>query len=157
MNQPVEYKVSNNRYESLYIDVTNRCNMSCSFCYSSKDRSAWDMPLDYFTEVCSNLPQPINMRFVGGEPTLHPDFFKLVSVAREHGHHVHCSSNGLNYDNDHFMEQLAPVNGSFGVGLTMDGGTSNRQAYIDLSGADYLDEKLNLLTISARKTSEGSA
>ena len=50
----MEYPVEENPFLSLGVDLTYRCNMSCTYCYNPI-RSLADMELSYFEEVCRRL------------------------------------------------------------------------------------------------------
>ncbi len=48
------------------------------------------------------------VQFTGGEPTLHPEFFRILTAAREMGFtHVQCASNGVKLAEPGFAEQAA--------------------------------------------------
>lgn len=136
------FSIEENPFESLYVDLTSRCNMSCNLCYNSAESTGVDMDIDYFADVCQRLPRQVFFRFVGGEPALHPRFFDFIRIGRQHGHHVQFSSNGLIYNNDLFMTRLQSLNGSFAASITMDGGYSDRDVYRMINGDDYLEKKL---------------
>ena len=67
------WHIDNNPFPNLYVDLTERCNMDCNFCYNP-ERSKVDLGYDYFAEACTRLPGPVNWRFLGGEPTLNDRF-----------------------------------------------------------------------------------
>jgi molybdenum cofactor biosynthesis enzyme MoaA len=139
-----EYSVADNPYENIYVDLTYRCNMRCNYCYNP-DRTTKDMDIGYFEEVCRRLPGPVSFRFVGGEPTLHPELINFIITAKKHGHHVSVVSNGLNFNNDSFMERLGSLDVAFATAITMNGGYSRRDAYIAIDNKDCLEEKLSAL------------
>jgi MoaA/NifB/PqqE/SkfB family radical SAM enzyme len=88
-----QFIVDENPFPFLFVDLTYRCNMSCNVCYNPV-RPMPDMSLEYFSEAIKRLPNPIEIRMLGGEPTIHKDFFEFVDVAFKHGHNVYISSNG---------------------------------------------------------------
>lgn len=139
-----EYGVDTNPYLNVYVDLTYRCNMACNYCYNPM-RDGRDMELSYFAEVCKRLPFPIFFRFLGGEPALHPQFFDFILMARNYGHHVYFSSNGLVYTDENFVRELKRLQVTYAPGLTMDGGYSGREIYEKMNGGDYLDRKLQAL------------
>ena len=136
--------VDNNHYPNLYVDLTMRCNMDCNFCYNPL-REKTDMEIDYFRQVCERLPAAVNFRFLGGEPTMSPDFLRFIKTARRFGHTVFFASNGLNYNNPAFMRELSAVTESYVAGLSMDGGTSSNAYYNILNNSDCLENKLSAL------------
>jgi len=140
----VEHTVEQNPYQNLYVDLTMRCNMDCNYCYNPV-RSTSDMDLSYFEEVCKRLPRPVDFRFLGGEPALHPQFFEFITTARHYGHQVYFSSNGIRYTRPGFMEKLAALDVSFVAGLSMDGGSSSNDLYELLNNERCLEQKLAAL------------
>lgn len=84
--------------------ITNKCNRKCSFCFAKKrlNRSqstpgAGNMSLQNISQVLDFLESSdeYNMRLLGGEPTLHPDFIKIVKQALNRDFLVHVFTNGV--------------------------------------------------------------
>jgi len=85
------------------IDLTNRCNMRCPVCFANAGAAGYVFELDY-DEVVRGLrvlrdlrPTPCTaVQFTGGEPTIHPDFLRIVSAARDMGFsYIQVATNGL--------------------------------------------------------------
>ena len=128
-------------YKNLYIDITDKCNMDCTFCYNPK-RGNWFMPLSYFREICERAPHKVNIRLLGGEPTLHPNLLDFIETARYYGHEIFFASNGKMYNDKYFMEGLKHTKVRFNPGLSIDGGY-NKDHYKEINGVDCVDMKLN--------------
>jgi len=122
----MEYKVEECPYKVIYLDLTTRCNMKCNYCYKAGIEGK-DMDIKYFEEVCKTLPHKVMFRFLGGEPTIHPDFLDFVRIARQHHHMPTTASNGKMYLDKSFVKGMKEVGGFYGI--TMSGGTTNREAY----------------------------
>jgi organic radical activating enzyme len=88
-----QFPLSENPFPFVFVDLTYRCNMKCNICYNPV-RPMPDMTLDYFTECIRQLPNPVEIRMLGGEPSIHPQFFDFVKTAFDFGHDVYVSSNG---------------------------------------------------------------
>jgi radical SAM protein with 4Fe4S-binding SPASM domain len=81
--------------------ITGRCNRSCRFCFG---RSSWrasrseptDMPLRHFRLALDFLNRSgiRQVRLLGGEPTLHPFFTRMVDEAMERDMPLLVFSNG---------------------------------------------------------------
>jgi len=136
--------IDDNPYSNLYVDLTERCNMDCNFCYNP-ERSKADLDPGYFAEACARLPGPVHWRFLGGEPTLNRHFFELLEIALRHKHTVYFASNGILYNDPAFMQRLARYSGKITVGLSMDGGTAGEKFYRLLNNRDCLGFKLQAL------------
>lgn len=89
----MSFPLEENPFPFLFVDLTYRCNMKCAICYNPV-RPMPDMTLDYFEDCLQRLPNPIEIRMLGGEPTIHPHFFEFVDMAFSYGHDVYVSSNG---------------------------------------------------------------
>jgi len=85
------------------IDLTNRCNMRCPICFANANAQGHVYEPDY-DEVVRQLkvlrdlrPIPCTaIQFTGGEPTIHPDFLRIVWAARDMGFsHIQIATNGL--------------------------------------------------------------
>jgi len=137
------YAIDENPFTSLLVDITDRCNMSCRFCYHSQsDRP--DMSLSAFEDLCARLPFPVALKLAGGEPTLHPALEEFIHTGVRHGHTVYVASNGLRYAEPDFVSILVKIRDSgthFCLGLSMDGGWRNRRAYRAINGTDCLATK----------------
>lgn len=71
----------------LTVELTNICNLHCSYCLRDEDAlyhsPANFLPVDLFTEVAREARDAMGIEqimFTGGEPTLHPDFGKLLAA-----------------------------------------------------------------------------
>ncbi|MFE2870945.1 radical SAM/SPASM domain-containing protein [Embleya sp. NPDC059259] len=81
----------------LWLDLTRKCQLRCTHCYNasgpegnhgSMTREEWISALDQAAAYGVR-----NVQFIGGEPTLHPDFPDLVDHALTIGLHVEVFSN----------------------------------------------------------------
>lgn len=77
-----------------YIEITNRCNLSCPFCMKH-ERPYCDMTIEQFTHCIQQIkPYTDYVYFhVQGEPLLHPHIDQLFSVADENRCHVQLVTN----------------------------------------------------------------
>lgn len=140
----MEYPVEENPFVSLGVDLTYRCNMSCTYCYNPI-RALADMDLSYFEEVCRRLPSYVQFKFLGGEPTLHPDFMGFIRTARRYKHEVTILSNGKRYTDPAFVKALADLNERFILGVSMDGGSSRDDVYRQINNENCLQWKMRAL------------
>ena len=85
------------------IDLTNRCNMRCPVCFANAGVTGFVCQPDY-DQIVRQLqtlrdlrPIPCTaIQFTGGEPTIHRDFLKIVTKAKEMGFsHIQIATNGL--------------------------------------------------------------
>lgn len=92
-------------YETVIIDVTHRCNMTCANCYVP-NRSIPDLDGRWLVSIFQRLPRGRYIRFVGGEPTLREDLPQLIRAARANGHHPVVVSNGLRFADAAYVRLL---------------------------------------------------
>lgn len=76
-----------NKFYKISIDITNRCNKSCSGCNHLIPliSNFKDLSLDYLSKVFIRL-QSLDFKLLcltGGEPLLHPDLLKICELARQ--------------------------------------------------------------------------
>lgn len=85
------------------IDLTNRCNMRCPVCFANAGVTGFVCEPDY-DQIVRQLQALRNLRpipctaiqFTGGEPTIHPDFLRIVATARDMGFsHIQIATNGI--------------------------------------------------------------
>lgn len=83
------------RFAKVYLEITNICNRSCSFCPKT-DRMPEFMPFERFCMLCAKLrPFTDYLYFhVMGEPLLHPELKRFLSYAEKLGFQVILTTNG---------------------------------------------------------------
>lgn len=82
-------------FKRAYIEITNACNLSCSFCHGTK-RSKRFMSPDEFRTVAEQLRPYTDYIYlhVMGEPLLHPKLADILDIASELGFHINITTNG---------------------------------------------------------------
>lgn len=149
MSEMETYPIEENPYEALTADLTQRCNMKCSFCYDA-DQTRPDLSLEYFAEVCRRVKTPTDKKllwkFLGGEPTLHPQLFDMIEVAHACGHRVFFSSNGMTLKlGSSIVDRLKSLPYSVDCGVTMDGGVGHDDIYQEINGQRCAVKKMAAL------------
>ena len=132
------------------IDLTNRCNLNCPVCFASANQAGYlaeppyEMVVEYLRALRNQHPHPATaIQFTGGEPTLHPDFCKIVKTACEMGFsHVQIATNGLRIAEREFAEQAAE-SGLHTLYLQFDG--LDDEQYRRLRGRPLLETKLKAI------------
>lgn len=83
---------------SVDVYVTSQCNRHCTYCFLPSDffSSGLRMSLDAFSDVATwCVRHDIDeITFLGGEPSLHPSFPEMVSLASDRGLKVRVVTNG---------------------------------------------------------------
>ncbi len=89
----------NKKYSRVYIEITNACNMSCSFCLgTSRKRRMMTVPeFERVTEKLVGLTDYIYLHVLG-EPLTHPELPNLIRIAAERGFKCAITTNGTLLD-----------------------------------------------------------
>jgi len=126
------------------IEVTDRCNLSCPTCYASsspthgRHRTLAEIEA-MLDAIVASEGSPDVVQLSGGEPTIHPDFFAILDLAKARPiKHLMVNTNGIRIANDRgFVEKLAAYMPDFEVYLQWD---SFRPAALErLRGRDLTD------------------
>jgi uncharacterized radical SAM superfamily Fe-S cluster-containing enzyme len=141
------------------IEITDRCNLSCPTCYAmssphyGRHRTIEEVEkmLDI---IVANEGAPDVVQISGGEPTIHPQFFEILDIAkRKPIKHLMVNTNGIRIANDpEFAKRLAGYAPDFEIYLQFD--SFKPHALEQLRGKDLTAvrvkalEQLNALNLS---------
>ncbi len=83
------------KYKKIYIEITNVCNLSCSFCPETK-RPPEFMALSTFEDILNKISGYTKHIYfhIKGEPLLHPEVDKFLESANKRGFKVNITTNG---------------------------------------------------------------
>lgn len=82
-------------FERIYVEITNRCNLRCSFC-AGTSRPPASMDPDFFAAVLAQV-RPLTGQVclhVLGEPLLHPELPRILEHCAAAGLLVNLTTNG---------------------------------------------------------------
>ncbi|HEX4427494.1 MAG TPA: radical SAM protein [Terriglobales bacterium] len=141
------------------VEICDYCNLRCPVCYASsgperqqfRDLRLIEKMLD---AVVRNEGHPDVVQISGGEPTMHPDFFAVLDLAKARPiRHLMVNTNGVRITQDEeFVKRLSDYSEDFEVYLQFD--SFERDPLMVLRGADLRRvrqdaiEKLNRYNIS---------
>jgi 7,8-dihydro-6-hydroxymethylpterin dimethyltransferase len=141
------------------VEICDACNLRCPVCYaeSGPDRQQYRTLAEIermLDAVVRNEGHPDVVQISGGEPTLHPQFFEVLDLAKARPiRHLMVNTNGLKIaESDAFTERLARYMPDFEVYLQFD--SFEREPLMALRGADLRKvrekaiERLNRYDIS---------
>ena len=82
-------------YNKVYVEITNICNMSCSFCHGHK-RALRRMSREEFAFILDELTSQTKFIYyhLMGEPLTHPELPEFLKMAREKGYKSIITTNG---------------------------------------------------------------
>src|SRR6202046_4998484 len=123
------------------VEVTDSCNLRCPVCYAESgperlQHRSLALIEKMFDAVVRNEGHPDVVQISGGEPTLHPDFFKIIELAKARPiRHLMVNTNGIRIaQEEDFVRQMAEAMPDIEVYLQFD--SFERDALLELRGAD---------------------
>ncbi|MEC0244611.1 radical SAM protein [Paenibacillus chitinolyticus] len=141
------------------LEITDKCNLQCPICYaeSSPKRETWRSLEQIGTmldAIVRNEEEPDIVQISGGEPTIHPQFFEILDLAKTKPiKHLMVNTNGLRIAQDReFVRKLSQYMPGFELYLQFD--SFEEEALRELRGVDLRDvrrraiEHLNEFNIS---------
>lgn len=124
---------------TIEIDLTNRCNHRCKFCFSDKSELEKKQALD--ADILKQRlfeARELGTRGVsftgGGEPMMHPRFLEIVDHARALGLDVGLITNGSLLSEKNCAELVRQLTW---IRISVSGG--DRASYLDVQGVDHLE------------------
>jgi uncharacterized radical SAM superfamily Fe-S cluster-containing enzyme len=109
------------------VEITDRCNLSCPTCYAmssphyGRHRTIAEVEA-MLDAVVANEGEPDVVQISGGEPTIHPDFFAILDIAKTKPiKHLMVNTNGIRIARDFdFAKRLHSFMPDFEVYLQWD-------------------------------------
>jgi len=82
-------------YKKVYVEITNICNLNCSFCHGHR-RAPRQMDMAAFASILSKLKGYTQYLYyhLMGEPLIHPQLPDFIRLAGEHGFKSILTTNG---------------------------------------------------------------
>jgi len=122
------------------IEICDACNLECPVCYAESGparqqyRSVPQIE-KMLDAVVRNEGEPDVVQISGGEPTLHPEFFRVLDLAKQRPiRHLMVNTNGIRIaQEEDFAKRLASYE-DFEIYLQFD--SFEREALVALRGAD---------------------
>lgn len=89
-------------FKRIYVEITNRCNLQCTFCPPVK-RIYQDMTLDKFEQIITKIKPYTNYVYLHlkGEPLIHPQFGEILQICNQYQMNVNLTTNGV-----HLVKQM---------------------------------------------------
>lgn len=82
-------------YKKIYIEITNNCNLNCSFC-SKVEKPKKFMTMEEFEYILKEIKNKTKYIYlhVKGEPLLHPNIIEFLHLADKYNLKVNLTTNG---------------------------------------------------------------
>lgn len=132
------------------VEITDRCNLTCPTCYAMSSphygthRTVEEVErmLDI---IVANEGQPDVVQISGGEPTIHPNFFEILDIAKKKPiRHLMVNTNGIRIAKDkEFAKRLASYMPDFELYLQWD--SFKPSALETLRGKNLVEDRMKAL------------
>lgn len=88
--------MSKKRFRKVYIEITNICNLNCSFCPMTNRAKAF-MSVEEFEKIAIQVSKYSNYVYlhVKGEPLIHPHLDSILKICSKYDLKVNISTNGI--------------------------------------------------------------
>lgn len=82
------------RFNKIYLEITNICNLKCSFCPEGKRKKEF-IKLESFEYIVNQIKDYTNLiaLHVKGEPLMHPELENILKICYESGLKVNITTN----------------------------------------------------------------
>ena len=83
------------RFKKIYVEITNMCNLNCSFC-SKDSKPKKELSLNEFEQILKKIDNYTDYLYlhVKGEPLLHSDFDGILDLCKKYHKKVNITTNG---------------------------------------------------------------
>ena len=98
-------------FKKIYIEITNGCNLNCSFCMHNH-RELKYMSIKEFETILDKIKGYTEYVYlhVLGEPLLHPDVLKMIDLANIKGYKVNITTNGYLFNKIYKNNNIRQIN-----------------------------------------------
>jgi 7,8-dihydro-6-hydroxymethylpterin dimethyltransferase len=132
------------------VEITDRCNLTCPTCYAMssphygnhRTLEEVERMLDL---IVANEGFPDVVQISGGEPTIHPQFFEILDIAKKKPiRHLMVNTNGIRIAKDpEFTKRLAGYAPDFELYLQFD--SFEPEVLLKMRGKDLSDTRMKAL------------
>ncbi len=107
---------------AVAVEITHRCNLRCKYCYVGNRSNPQTLSLEAIKHIIDDMRdlQCTTLILGGGEPTLHPQFDKILEYAYKKGMTTHIVTNGTTDLPDYLEKYSSEDRHRFGVTISLD-------------------------------------
>ena len=94
------------KFKKIYIEITNICNLNCSFC-SKVEKERRMLSTSEFKKIVEKIKDYTEYIYlhVKGEPLTHPNIIEFINIAKDNNLKVNLTTNGVLFPK--YVEELA--------------------------------------------------
>lgn len=121
------------RFKKVYIEITNHCNLNCSFC-SKEDRYKREMTLEEFEHILKEIKKVTKYVYlhVKGEPLLHSKFKDILELCKKYEMIVNITTNGMLLNKQQDIIVNSNVVRQINISLNSSEGIENKDYYAEI-------------------------
>lgn len=84
------------RFQKIYIEITNICNLNCKFCPETTRKKQF-MEISEFEKIIQKVNAYTNLIYlhVKGEPLLHPNLEQILKICEDNKIRINLTTNGV--------------------------------------------------------------
>jgi len=109
----LDYNYPKHPLTSYFIEVTNRCNLTCPHSYQLPDNKSVDLPIDYIVQQVSSWPDDgYCVSLAGAEPTVRKDLDQLIRAIKAipgKPRSIIVLTNGVNLSKIEYAEKFKDI------------------------------------------------
>lgn len=111
--------------KKVYVEITNNCNLSCSFCPHNK-RESKCMSMDEFKIILEKLKGVTKYLYlhVLGEPLMHPNINEMINEASKN-YYINITTNG------YYLKRVIDNKNIRQINISLHSCTSNHEDYLN--------------------------
>ncbi|MFI3251963.1 MAG: radical SAM/SPASM domain-containing protein [bacterium] len=117
-------------FNRIYLEITNACNMSCSFCIKNT-RKTQVMNIDNFKTIINKIKDHTSNIYlhVLGEPTSHPNIIEFLDILKQNNLSANITTNGTLLNDKLITSSLRKI--SISLHSIEKGSINDNKEYID--------------------------
>lgn len=126
--------------ERLVFHLTDRCQLACNHCLRDPGGKISELEIGLVESVmdqAQKLYDNCHVGLTGGEPTMHPEFYRVIDAIAERGFTWHMVSNGERFDEvaSRLAERPARLQSLTTVNFSLDGASQETNDAIRAPGS----------------------
>ena len=133
------------RFNKIYVEITNICNLNCSFCSKDK-RELKEMNIDEFELVINKIKDYTNTIYlhIKGEPLLHSKLDDILKITNKYNINVRITTNGTLLKEKYSI--LKKYNNIKQINISLHSENNKKNYFLDIfATCDLLSKKIPIV------------
>ena len=133
------------KYKKIYIEITNNCNLKCSFC-SKTNKKKRNMSIEEYKIVLRKIKDYTDYIYlhVKGEPLIHPNIIEMINIANDYNLKVNLTTNGVLFNK--YAKELGKCNNLNKINFSLHSENNKDNYFEDIFGnIKYLNNNTTII------------